>query len=88
MTLAYKGNLSYILYYSRFSNKGRGVGNAGGREPLAFHNTAHLIYKNKFNDCKDHRNKKEVPDPIVKDLISDKIRKTYRSLRAFSFKWS
>ena len=23
--------------------------------------------------CKDHRNSKEVPDPIVKDLISDKI---------------
>ena len=32
-------------------------------------------YKNKFNDCKDHRNKKEVPDPIVKDMISGKIRK-------------
>ena len=23
--------------------------------------------------CKDHRDKKEVPDPIMKDLISDKI---------------
>ena len=34
---------------------------------------------NKFNDCKDHRNKKEVPDPIVKDLISDKIRKRNKS---------
>ena len=32
-----------------------------------------------FNDCKDHRNKKEVPDPIVKDLISDKIRKRNKS---------
>ena len=35
--------------------------------------------ENKFNDCKDHRNKKEVPDPIVKDLISDKIRKRNKS---------
>ena len=26
-----------------------------------------------FNVCKDHHNQKEVPDPIVKDLISDKI---------------
>ena len=26
-----------------------------------------------FNVCKYHRNKEEVPDPIVKDLISDKI---------------
>ena len=34
-----------------------------------------IINENKFNDCKDNRNKKEVPDPIVKDLISDKIRK-------------
>ena len=33
----------------------------------------------RFNDCKDHRNKKEVPDPIVKDLISDKIRKRNKS---------
>ena len=35
--------------------------------------------ENKFNDCKDHRNKKEVPDPIVKDPISDKIRKRNKS---------
>ena len=37
------------------------------------------LHENKFNDCKDHRNKKEVPDPIVKDLISDKIRKRNKS---------
>ena len=34
---------------------------------------------NKFNVCKDHRNKKEVPDPIIKDLISDKIWKRNKS---------
>ena len=42
-------------------------------------NMQQMNYKNKFNDCKDHRNKKEVPDPIVKDLISDKIRKRNKS---------
>ena len=30
-------------------------------------------YENKFNACKDYRNKKEAPHPIAKDLISDKI---------------
>ena len=37
------------------------------------------LCENKFNNCKDHRNKKEVPDPIIKDLISDKIRKRNKS---------
>ena len=29
--------------------------------------------------CKDHRNKNEVPDPIVNDLISDNIKKRNKS---------
>ena len=41
--------------------------------------SAYHAYENKFSDCKDHRNKKEVPDPIVEDLISDKIRKRNKS---------
>ena len=38
-----------------------------------------LKNENKFNVCKDHRNKKEVLDPMVKDLISDKIWKQNKS---------
>ena len=32
----------------------------------------YVSYENKFNDCKDHRNKSEVPDPVVRWLIGTK----------------
>ena len=51
--------------------------NSKAQVALEIRGKKYCLYK--VNDCKDRRNKREVPDPMVKDLISDKIRKRNKS---------